>query len=88
MFTTKKPLVALFAMSLVMILAFVTSNPNCPTGYTAAPALNSTTTRNCTSCHGDYLLNAVGGSIAVTGLPSTYTPGASYPFSILSLIHI
>ena len=58
------------------------SNPNCPTGYTNAPALNSTTARNCTSCHGDYLLNAIGGGITVTGLPSTYTPGASYPFSI------
>ena len=73
-------------MLLFMIVVFtslkITSNPNCPTGYTTAPGLNSSTTRNCTSCHGDYSLNTTGGGIVVTGLPSIYTPGVSYPFSI------
>ena len=60
----------------------IMSNPNCPTGYTTAPGLNSTTTRNCTSCHGGASLNTAGGGITATGLPTTYTAGQSYPFSI------
>lgn len=67
---------------LFVCTAFVLSNPNCPTGYSTAPGLNSTTTRNCTSCHGDYSLNTAGGSITLTGLPTTYVPGTTYPFSI------
>jgi len=60
----------------------MTSNPNCPTGYTTAPSLNGTTVRNCTSCHGDYSLNTAGGGIVVTGLPAIYNPGQSYPFTV------
>jgi len=61
--------------------AFITSNPNCPTGYTMAPT-STGSVRNCTSCHGDYSLNSGGGNITITGLPSTFTPGTAYPFSI------
>jgi len=60
----------------------ILSNPNCPTGYTTAPSLNGTTVRNCTSCHGGSSLNPAGGGITATGLPTTYTAGQSYPFSI------
>jgi hypothetical protein len=71
---------------LVMIIGLsslkITSNPNCPTGYSTAPSLNGTTVRNCTSCHGGSTLNPAGGGITATGLPTTYTAGQSYPFSI------
>lgn len=30
---------------------------------------------NCTSCHADFELNSGEGSIAITGVPATYTPG-------------
>lgn len=69
-------------MTVVFTSLKITSNPNCPTGYTTAPGLNSSTTRNCTSCHGDYSLNTAGGGITVTGLPTTFTPGSAYPFSV------
>ncbi|ARA94151.1 hypothetical protein AWN76_013975 [Rhodothermaceae bacterium RA] len=36
----------------------------------------------CLSCHFDGELNAPGGSLAVDGLPSTYTPGQAYPLAI------
>ena len=75
-------LLSLLFMTVVFTSLKITSNPNCPTGYTTAPGLNSSTTRNCTSCHGDYSLNTSGGGIAVTGLPTTFTPGTAYPFSV------
>ena len=61
--------------------SFVLSNPNCPTGYTMAPT-STGTSRNCTNCHSDYSLNTAGGGITLTGLPSTFTAGVAYPFSI------
>ena len=75
-------LLSLLFMTVLFTSLKITSNPNCPTGYTTAPGLNSSTTRNCTSCHGDYSLNTAGGGIAVTGLPTTFTPGTAYPFSV------
>ena len=75
-------LVAKVVGAFVLGTGLLLSNPNCPTGYSTAPGLNSTTTRNCTSCHGDYSLNTAGGGITLTGLPSTFTAGTSYPFTI------
>jgi len=75
-------LLSLLFMTALFTSLKITSNPNCPTGYTTAPGLNSSTTRNCTSCHGDYSLNTAGGGITVTGLPTTFTPGTAYPFSV------
>jgi hypothetical protein len=75
-------LLSLLFMTVLFTSLKMTSNPNCPTGYTTAPSLNGTTVRNCTSCHGDYSLNTAGGGIVVTGLPAIYNPGQSYPFTV------
>ena len=75
-------LLSLLFMTVLFTSLKITSNPNCPTGYSTAPSLNGTTVRNCTSCHGDYSLNTAGGGITVTGLPTTFTPGTAYPFSV------
>ena len=77
-----KILISLLLMAVIFTSLTIMSNPNCPTGYTTAPGLNSTTTRNCTSCHGDYSLNTAGGGITVTGLPQSYTAGQAYPFTV------
>jgi hypothetical protein len=69
-------------LALVACTAFVLSNPNCPTGKTGAPSASTGSSSNCSSCHGDYSVNSGGGSITLTGLPSTYVPGSSYSFSI------
>ena len=34
----------------------------------------------CSDCHGN--LNSGGGAVVVTGLPATFTPGQTYPFSV------
>ena len=75
-------LISLLFMTVLFTSLKITSNPNCPTGYSTAPSLNGTTVRNCTSCHGDYSLNTAGGGITLTGLPSVYTPGTAYPFTV------
>ena len=62
--------------------AFVLSNPNCPTGKTGAPSASTGSVSNCTSCHGGNSLNAAGGGIVVSGLPTTYTAGTAYSFSV------
>ncbi|MFY7963504.1 MAG: choice-of-anchor V domain-containing protein [Chitinophagaceae bacterium] len=55
----------------------VSSSSQPPTGYTGA------TGNYCNSCHSGLPLNAAGGSIIVTGLPTGgYTPGATYPLSL------
>lgn len=74
--------ISLVALVTVLSSLKMMSNPNCPAGYTTAPALNATTTRNCTSCHGGNTLNMAGGGITAIGLPTTYTAGQSYPFSV------
>jgi Secretion system C-terminal sorting domain len=71
----------ILAAFILAAFSFVASNPNCPTGYTMAPT-STGTSRNCTTCHGDYSLNTAGGGITLTGLPSTFTAGVAYPFSI------
>ena len=76
----KRILIAVTTL-IFMCSAFVLSNPNCPTGYSTAPSLNGTTVRNCTSCHSGTV-NPAGGSVTAIGLPTTFTAGQSYPFSI------
>ena len=76
----KKILIAVSTL-IFMCSAFVLSNPNCPTGYSTAPSLNGTTVRNCTSCHSGTV-NPAGGSVTAIGLPTTFTAGQSYPFSV------
>ena len=67
---------------LFLCTAFVLSNPNCPTGKTGAPSASTGSSSNCTSCHGGNSLNAAGGGIVVSGLPTTYTAGTAYSFSV------
>ncbi len=47
-----------------------------PGGYTGADG------QTCRNCHGGNPLNASGGSVIINNLPSTYTPGATYNFSV------
>ena len=74
-------LLSLLFMTVVFTSLKITSNPNCPTGYSTAPSLNGTTVRNCTSCHSGTV-NPAGGSVTAIGLPTMYTAGLSYPFSV------
>jgi hypothetical protein len=37
---------------------------------------------NCTECHDQFLVNSGPGSIDLTGLPTTYQPGAVYTFTV------
>jgi len=74
-------LLSLLFMTVVFTSLKITSNPNCPTGYSTAPSLNGTTVRNCTSCHSGTV-NPAGGGVTAIGLPTTYTAGLSYPFSV------
>lgn len=54
------------------------SSPAAPPGYTGA-----TTGQTCRTCHGGNPLNANGGgSVVISGLPETYTPGTTYNFSV------
>ena len=47
-----------------------------PAGHTGATGVY------CTQCHTNNPLNTGGGNVSVNGLPSTYTAGAAYNFSI------
>lgn len=47
-----------------------------PSGKTGAKGVY------CTQCHTSNALNTGGGNVSVTGLPQTYTAGASYNFGI------
>jgi len=55
----------------------VTSSNFPPTNCTGAP--NAYT---CQFCHSSYSANMSGGGISLIGIPSTFTVGKSYPFSI------
>ncbi|MFM2358225.1 MAG: hypothetical protein RLY16_217 [Bacteroidota bacterium] len=47
-----------------------------PTGYTGANG------NYCTSCHSSFTLNSGGGAVSISGIPSEYTPGTTYTFSL------
>ena len=42
-----------------------------------------TESTNCRSCHNSYSLNSGSGSISLSGLPSSYTPGQTYDLSLI-----
>lgn len=52
--------------------------------YSSQPPVGRTgaTGAYCTQCHTTNALNTGGGNVAVTGLPETYTAGASYNFGV------
>lgn len=61
----------------VILQSGINSSGIPPSSYTGA------TGSNCRSCHKSYALNTTGGSIAVSGLPTSgYVPGTSYPLSV------
>ncbi len=50
-----------------------------PQGYTGA---TSGMTCGNVGCHNSFAVNSVGGNVNVVGLPTVYTPGATYNFSL------
>ena len=73
-------IIGLLAIVFITTSFFTTNHPTFtgvpPTGRTGA------TGSYCTSCHGGALLNTSGGSVQVTGLPTTIAAGVAYNFSI------
>ncbi len=70
-------------LSLLIIIfgatSAINSNPNADTGRTGA--VSGVTCVN--SCHNSFSLNTAGGSVTVSGLPtSNYVAGQAYPFSL------
>lgn len=55
----------------------VTSSNFPPTNCTGAP-----NTYTCAGCHHYYATNMTGGGIIITGIPTNFAAGQSYPFSI------
>jgi hypothetical protein len=60
----------------VFISADITNSGAAPTGYTGAEG------QTCINCHAGNTLNAAGGGVTIEGLPTTYTPGSTYNFSV------
>ena len=52
-------------------------SPGPPLGFTNAPGEG-----NCTGCHYTFLLNSGAGKIEITGLPTSYAVGQSYPVTV------
>lgn len=75
---TSRLTIAIICLSGILFLSadFLSSN-QAPSGNTGAD--NGQT---CQGCHGGNSLNASGGSVVVSGLPDTYTPGTTYTFSV------
>jgi hypothetical protein len=69
--------VLLFILAFIFISASIINSGQPPIGHTGF-----TTGVNCSACHGGNPLNASGGSVVINGLPSNYTPGTQYPFSV------
>lgn len=69
--------IILLLCSCIFISAKMISSSVPPEGHTGE--FSSLT---CRACHDGNPLNNPGGSVIVTGLPSTYTPGATYNFSV------
>lgn len=60
----------------VFLSAGIKNSGNVPGGYTGAEGIT------CNNCHGGNPLNSPGGSVVVNGLPSSYTPGTKYNFTV------
>lgn len=79
--TTITAILGLTALALIILLpaprpaGAKSSDP--PTGKTGAPGENT-----CLQCHNDFALNDGVGSITLTGLPASYTPGNTYTLGI------
>jgi hypothetical protein len=60
----------------IFMSADIVSSGTAPAGYTGAEGLT------CRNCHGGNPLNASGGGVIIDGLPSTYTAGQTYNFTV------
>jgi hypothetical protein len=60
------------------------NNPVCPLSYTSSPNASTGVIRTCalSGCHSDVALNSGGGTVTVSGLPTSYTAGTTYNFSV------
>src|SRR5207247_9775219 len=70
---------------LVPTVFFLISLPLATAAYKEGPFPNVTGgfgDKTCHSCHFDNPLNAPGGTLDVSGIPSSYTPGQAYPITI------
>lgn len=77
----KRVLLVILSIVSLVTLQSVTNKVNYsstpPTGFTGA------TGNYCTSCHSSFPLNSAGGSVSVTGLPtSSFVAGQQYNFSL------
>jgi hypothetical protein len=69
----------IFLVSLALVTTAMAYPSNPPLGYAGDPPANN----NCTNCHGGNPLNAAGGSVTISGLPTTgYVPGTTYHLTV------
>lgn len=74
---TKAKVISILAVLFIAGEASVMYANTAPTGYTGA------TTSTCRNCHSSYALNNAGGSVTITGLPTSYNAGQAYPVSVV-----
>lgn len=75
----KFTLLASFGSLLIVVFSFK------GTYFSAAPPNNVSGAPGggiCTNCHTTNPLNTGGGGVTITGLPTTFQPGQTYPFSV------
>jgi hypothetical protein len=78
-FQSRKLSIVLLLVLIVFTSAKMLNMVQPPTGHTG-----STAGVNCTTgCHSGNPLNNTGGSVVINGLPSSYTPGTAYNFSVV-----
>jgi hypothetical protein len=71
-----KQTILYFIFAAVTVATFSSSSYAPPSNLTGAQS------GYCTDCHGGNALNTTGGSIAATGLPTVYSPGTVYNFTL------
>ncbi len=72
-----------FIVSILVLIvgtSAVLYSPRPPQGYTGAPGGFGTCGN--AGCHNSFPVNSGGGNISVSGLPTVYTPGMKYTFSL------
>jgi len=74
-FTCLIILVFLSAFFISFKTLFYSSQP--PSDHSGAPGGSL-----CNDCHSSFPLNSAGGGIVINGLPSSFNPGQTYPFSV------
>ena len=76
---TSKLAIAIFCLSgTFFISADLFFSGAAPSGFTGASGATCATV----GCHSGNAINAAGGSVVISGIPDTYTPGTTYNFSV------